>query len=492
MTSTHEPQTNYGRDDFIEQHGLWTDVQRAAADEVREQVKEHGIRFVRIVFADVHGIVRGKTITADDFFQTFRNGLNITVALLAMDSANIIMMPVFAEDGGFGIKEMGGAGDLFLVPDPGTFRVLPWAADTAWILGDLYLTTGAPVPHDSRGIYRRALSELRAKGFEYVAGLEVEFYIMRVTDPKLQFADSGQPPTPPEVEALTHGYQYQSETHIDEAAGILDILRDYIIELGLPLRSVEDEWGPGQIEFTFDTATGLAPADMMVLFRSAAKQICRRHGYLASFMCKPGLPNAYSSGWHLHESLRSIETGKNAFPADNDDELVSPTARHFIAGLVEHATPGFVFANPTINGYKRINANALAPQRAVWSHDNKAAFVRVVGGGTQSLTHIENRSGEPAANPYLFMASQIIAGMDGMQRQLDPGEPRTDPYVQMDKPALPGNLMDAVDALEGSSLFRERMGDAFVNYLIGIKRHEIDRFLAYVTDWEHREYFESF
>ena len=135
-----------------------------------------------MVFADVHGIVRGKTITVDDFFQTFRNGLNITVALLAMDSANIIMMPVFAEDGGFGIKEMGGAGDLFLVPDPGTFRVLPWAADTAWILGDLYLTTGAPVPHDSRGIYRRALSELRAKGFEYVAGLEVEFYIMRVTE----------------------------------------------------------------------------------------------------------------------------------------------------------------------------------------------------------------------------------------------------------------------------------------------------------------------
>ena len=273
---------------------------------------------------------------------------------------------------------------------------------------------------------------------------------------------------------------------------ILDILRDHVLELGLPLRSIEDEWGPGQVEFTFDTATGLAPADMMVLFRSAAKQICRRHGYLASFMCKPGLPNVYSSGWHLHESLRSIETGKNVFPAESDDELVSPNAKFFIGGLMEHATPGFVFANPTINGYKRINSNPLAPQRAVWSHDNKAAFVRVVGGGTQSLTHIENRSGEPAANPYLFMASQLIAGMDGMERQLDPGEPRTDPYAQMDKPALPSSLMDAVDALEGSSLFREHMGEGFINYLIGIKRYEIDRFLSYVTDWEHREYFETF
>ncbi len=139
-----------------------------------------------------------------------------------------------------------------------------------------------------------------------------------------------------------------------------------------------------------------------------------------------------------------------------------------------------------------MNANALAPQRAVWSVDNKAAYLRLVGGGRDPITHIENRSGEPAANPYLYIASQIAAGLDGLESKADPGPPLGDPYAQTDQPALPRSLMEAVVALAESSLFRAAFGDAFIDYYLGLKQQEIHRFLSTVTDWEHREYFERY
>jgi glutamine synthetase len=386
---------------------------------------------------------------------------------------------------------MGGAGDLVIVPDPTTFRILPWADRTGWILGDFWLTSGQRVPLDTRHLFRTALADLEGRGLRYLAGLEVEFYIFRLRDPKLALTDSGPRPTPPEVEALTHGFQYMSEVHLDEAGGILDVLRENILQLGLPLRTIEDEWGPGQCEFTFDPQLGLEAADTMLLFRSAVKQICRRHGYLATFMCKPGVPGVYSSGWHLHESLLDA-AGNNQFVQPDGSSIVSPLARHFIGGLLAHAAATSPFSNPTVNGYKRLNMNPLAPNRPVWAHDNKAAYIRVIGGGGEPVTHIENRSGEPAANPYLFMASQVIAGLDGIDRRLDPGEPRTDPYAQTDLPLLPMHLPDALAALESSTLFREKMGGVFIDYFLNVKRQEVARFLAHVTDWEQREYFEAF
>jgi glutamine synthetase len=241
---------------------------------------------------------------------------------------------------------------------------------------------------------------------------------------------------------------------------------------------------------TFDPLFGLEAADAVVIMRQAVKQVSKRMGLIASFMTKPGLPNVYSCGWHLHESLSRLDGGGNAFVAP--DAPLSPLGLHFTGGLLKHAPAATAFSNPTINGYKRLNANPLAPRRAVWGIDNKAAMCRLVGGAGDRSTHIENRSGEPLANPYLYMATQIFAGLDGMDTQEDPGDPLADPYAQVHKPLLPGSLMEAIDALAGSTLYRARLGDDFVNHYVSMKRHEIGRFLSTVTDWEHREYFEAF
>ena len=165
---------------------------------------------------------------------------------------------------------------------------------------------------------------------------------------------------------------------MDRVAHVADMIRDMAAGLELPLRTIEAEWGPGQFEVTFNPLSGLAAADSLLLFRSAVKHLMRRHGLLASFMAKPALPNVYSSGWHLHQSLRNRETGANAFIGN--ENLLSDTGYHYIGGLLEHGAALTAFSNPTINGYKRLNANPLAPNRILWAHDNRGAMLRLVGG----------------------------------------------------------------------------------------------------------------
>ncbi|RZI39436.1 glutamine synthetase, partial [Herbaspirillum sp. HC18] len=167
----------------------------------------------------------------------------------------------------------------------------------------------------TRGLYRRVLDELGTRGYDFVAGLEVEFHIFRLDDAHMRAEDAGQPGTPPSVSLLSHGYQYLTEQRFDQMEPVLEILRRDIVALGLPLRSVEVEFGPSQCEFTFAPKKGLEPADNMVLFRSAVKQIARRHGYHATFMCRPKLPNVFASGWHLHQSVVSRASGDNLFMA---------------------------------------------------------------------------------------------------------------------------------------------------------------------------------
>src|SRR5919198_2586488 len=214
----------------------------------------------------------------------------------------------------------------------------------------------------------------------------------------------------------------------------LEIIRRDVLALGLPLRSVEVEFGPSQCEFTFQPRKGIEPADNMVLFRSATKQIARRNGYHATFMCRPKLPNVMSSGWHLHQSLKDRKTGANAFV--DTKELLSSVGMHYMAGLLAHARAAAAFSTPTLNGYKRYRPFSLAPDRAIWARDNRGVMVRVLGGPGDPTTHLENRVGEPAANPYLYMASQIVCGLDGLKRQSDPGTSADTPY-EAKAPLLP-------------------------------------------------------
>lgn len=480
---------------FVARHSLWSDEQRDAAAGIRRIVEEESLEVIRLAFPDQHGILRGKTIIAAEALGSLESGCSITTTMLAKDTSHRTVFPVFTSGGGFGMKEMEGAADVLMVADPSTFRVLPWAPATGWVLCDLYFNDGRAVPFATRALYRKVLDDLGSRGHDFVAGLEVEFHIFKLDDAHMRPEDAGQPGTPPSVSLLSHGYQYLTEQRFDQMEPVLEILRRDIVALGLPLRSVEVEFGPSQCEFTFAPKKGLEPADNMVLFRSAIKQIARRHGYHATFMCRPKLPNVFASGWHLHQSIVSRGNGENLFmakeAAKDGGEPLSAYGQAYLAGLLDHARASTLFTTPTINGYKRYRSYSLAPDRAIWGRDNRGVMIRVLGAPGDAATRLENRIGEPAANPYLYMASQILSGLDGVDRKLDPGPSADTPY-ETKAPLLPKSLRDAVAALKDDPFFREKLGPEFVDYYTHIKNAEIDRFLSEVTDWEHREYFEMF
>jgi glutamine synthetase len=481
-----------GKSGFVREHGLLDDGQREAATRSRKLIEEHGLRSVRMIWVDQHGAPRAKFMSPEDYLSSLESGIDFSAALYSLDSANNVFTPAFVAGGGFDIDELTGFPDMVLVPDPATFRVLPFADRTGWVLTDGYFSNGKPVPLDVRRIMRQQVQAAAEAGYDYIAGLEVEFYIVRRDSSRIELSETGWPPPPPKVSAIEHGYQYLSEVRLAGVVDVIEKLRDCYIDLGLPLRSIEDEWGPGQIEITFDPLSGLEAADAMVLFRSATKQIAQNMGLHASFMCRPGLPNFFSSGWHLHESLRSTDSGENAFVSQSGDSCLSEVGMQFLAGVLDHALPMTVFTTPTINGYKRYRPYSFAPNSVNWAIENRGAMVRVQGSPFEKGSHIENRLGEPAANPYLYMAANIAAGLDGMARQLTPPAPvDSDPY-STDAKKLPASLWEAVDALEEDPFFAGAFGDGFVRFITMMKRHEIGRFLAEVTDWEMREYFEFF
>ena len=487
MSSPHERSATAS---FVERHGLWNDEQFAAAAKAEKLIEQNQLEVVRLSFPDQHGILRGKTVMAADAARVMRNGCSMTTTLLAKDTSHRSVFPVFTAGGGFGMPEMEGGADFLMIADPTTFHVLPWATKTGWALCDIYFQDGKPVPFSTRHLYRNVLRKLADAGFDYLAGLEVEFHVFKLENPRLDPADAGWPGEAPEVSFLSLGYQYLTETRFDQIEPILESVRRDVVALDLPLRSVEIELGPSQCEFTFHPQAGLAPADTMMLFRSAVKQTCRRQGYHASFMCRPKLPNVMSSGWHLHQSLRERKGGGNAFMSQEDERL-SPTGRHFLAGLLEHARAAAAFTTPTINGYKRYRSYALAPDRVIWAHDNRGVMIRVLGGPGDAATRLENRIGEPAANPYLYMASQIVCGRDGLARKLDPGPSADTPY-ETTAPLLPKSLDEALAALRADTCLAEGFGKGFVDYYLRIKEAEIARYQSEVTEWEQKEYFELF
>jgi glutamine synthetase len=329
-------------------------------------------------------------------------------------------------------------------------------------------------------------------GYDYISGLEVEFYVVRRDTDRIELNESGWPPPPPRVSVLEQGYQYLSEVRLAGINDVVERLRDTYLDLGLPLRSIEDEWGPGQLEVTFDPMAGMESADAMILFRTAAKQVAQLMGCHATFMTRPALPNFFSSGWHLHQSLRDRSTGDNAFMSTSADQPLADVGLQFTAGLLEHARAAMLFSTPTITGYKRYKPYSFAPDRATWAIENRGTMVRVQGDPMEKGAHVENRVGEPAANPYLYLAANIASGLDGVRRGLTPPPiVAADPYAA-DAPKLPTSLWEAVALLQEDDFFAQEFGAGFVRFMAQMKANECNRFLGEVTDWEMREYFEFF
>jgi glutamine synthetase len=490
---------------FIARHGLWTDEQRRQAAELERRIEKDNLQLVRLAWADPHGAARAKAVTAPAFLAALETGYNINVATTTLDSANARIFASFTRGGGMGLDEMTGSPNLVIVPDPSTFRVLPWAPGVGWVLCDEYFGSGVPFHFSPRQLLRRAVARLTGKGLACVVGLEIEWYLLRVAEDRLSDESIGLPGLrgrPIRTVPVEPGFSYHSESNMDLMQPVLSALAGHFEKIGLPLRSIENEWGPGQVECTFAARPALEAADHALLFRTATRQICRRMGYFATFMCRPALKGFYSSGWHLHQSLLDGESGCNLLMPERAGECLSPLGRAFVGGLLEHAGPCTAFATPTVNGYRRFRPNSLAPDRATWCRDHRGVLIRVLGGQGDAATRLENRIGEPSANPYLYILSQIIAGLDGVERSLDPGPQDDEPY-NAQRPTLPASLPAALDALERDVLFRTQLGDVFVDYFVKLKRNEAGRFAQWLEDtgtaagdeptqWEQNEYFDFF
>jgi glutamine synthetase len=490
---------------FMDRFGLWSDTQRRQADEIKHRLRADRLQFVRLAWADPHGYSRAKMVTVPAFLAALETGYNINVATTTLDSGNARTFSSFTRGGGMELAEMTGSPNLTIVPDPATFRTLPWAPGVGWVLCDEFFNSGIPFHFSPRQMLRRQLRRLADNHQGFVVGLEVEWYLARIADDRLGDENIGEPgirgiplkTIPPEP-----GYSYHSESNLDLMQPVLSALGEAYEKIGLPLRSIENEWGPGQVECTFAARPALEAADDLLLFRTATRQICRRMGYLATFMCRPGLKGYYSSGWHLHQSMVAAADGRNLFMPERAGECLSDLGRHFVGGLLAHAAPASAFTTPTVNGYRRFRPNSLAPDRATWCFDHRGVMIRVLGGPGDPASRIENRIGEPAANPYLYIASQLAAGLDGIARRVDPGPQDDEPYAS-NRPLLPKSLLAALQALEDSSIFRAAFGDVFVDYFLKLKRNEAGRFTRWceeqagpvgdeTTVWEQNEYFDFF
>ncbi len=473
----------------LAQWGLYDPEAQSAATAIVARAEADGIETIRVLFADQHGVLRGKTLTTRALAGAFAAGVGVPSTLLLKDTSHRTVFPVWDSSVAVSGLPLGGAGDVLLVPDPQSFLTLPGAPHAALLLAEVRHTSGAEVPFASETVLRGAAQALAEHGYSVLFGLEVEFQVFERTDDALSHGEATMPPAPVATRNLTPGYQYLTETRYGAAEALLDKLRRMAEDLGLAPRTVEIEMGPSQFEFTFDAADALTQARRYVLFRTMVKETCHAAGLHASFMAKPHLPNAAANGWHLHQSLWD-KAGRNVFVPQDDGGLTSE-ASHWIAGLLAHAEAACLLTNPTVNSYKRFAPYQLAPDRVLWGRDNRGAMVRALMTPGDPAARVENRVPDTSANPYFTLAAQILSGLDGLQRQLDAPPATETPYAE-GATRLPQNLGAAISAFGESALFRDRLGEDVVRYLVQLKQAEWDRYLGTVSDWEQAEYFGLF
>ncbi|WP_244530481.1 glutamine synthetase family protein [Salaquimonas pukyongi] len=443
-----------------------------------------------MVFADPHGILRGKTVVAEALPPVLASGLGVPSTLLLKDLSHRTVFPVWSGNAGLASNPLGGAGDVLLVPQPETLTPVPWSPHSAWMQCRPVYTNLTEIPFEPQNVLAKAMAKLADAGMAFVCGLEIEFHIFRVTDAARDHGSATMPPRPPNTELIADGYKYLTESVYDAAEPVLDEIRRAAQAMGLPIASVEVEMGPGQFEVTFSPGPAEVQARHLVLFRTMVKELCARNGLHATFMTRPAVENCASSGWHVHQSVVDLKSEINLFEPKEGEEL-SKAAEGWLAGLLAHAGESCLMTTPTVNGYKRYQPFMLAPDRIQWGRDNRGAMLRVLAWPGNSASRIENRVAEPAANPYYCLASQMLGGLRGIAEGLEAPPPVERPYED-EAETLPANLGDAIGLFEGGSLYRDALGEEFVSFLARLKRAEWERYLCVVSHWEQAEYFTNF
>jgi glutamine synthetase len=441
-------------------------------DRAKAFLAEHEVKFVLAQFVDIHGVAKAKAVPADHFDDILRDGAG------------------FAGFAVWGLGQEPHEADYMAVGELETLSLVPWQPGYARIVCNGVVNV-EPWPFDTRYILRQQIRRLAERGLSMNTGLEPEFMLLvRKPDGSFAVADSSDALDKP-------CYDYKG---LSRSRAFIERLVDSLLAVGIDVYQVDHEDANGQFEINFTYSDALTTADRLVFLRMGAGEIARELGMICSFMPKP-LANRTGSGLHMHISLAD-EQKKNLFhdAADARGLGLSPLAYHFLGGLLAHAPALTAFAAPSVNSYKRLvvgrsfSGATWAPAYISYGANNRTSMVRVPFG------RLELRLTDSCCNPYLATAAVIAAGLDGIDRKLDPGEPHNVNHYTMSESelrergigVLPQSLHEALVALEADSLFSEKLGRAFVEEFIRLKRMEWVEYHRHVSDWEVNRYLEFY
>jgi glutamine synthetase len=455
-----------------------------------QNLRSGSVDRVRFAWCDLHGVTRCKTLMPKQALLALTQGVTLVSSLALKDNVDRSVFKLLKDSHIQGSDELNNnplsqyanAPNMLLMPVLSTWRMLPWSPGTAWVQCELKELSGHDSPIDPRTMLRTQTKRLQAAGYDMQCGLEIEFHIYKTMQGsvKSDWLDPNQiawPNQPPLLQALHPGFHLLSEQYTDAADEAMRIVERTALSLGLPLSSTEIEFGPSQFEAVFEPTDAMTAADNMVLFRSAIRQALARSGYYATFICRPPFENVMSSGWHLHHSLirtkrRQRDSSINDFVFAHSNTAHTSTGlsllgEQWLAGLAHHARAISLLCTSTANGYTRYRPNALAPTSVGWGKDDRSASFRVIANGSSSSVRIENRLGEPAANPYFYMGAQIIAGLNGIENRLSLPSAQT---------ALPLHLGEAIEAFVSNKLIAHELAPLLVAALTATKQQEWDTF----------------
>lgn len=436
---------------------------------IEEKVKELDIKFIRLQFTDITGVMKNLAIPVSQLSKALDGEI-------MFDGSSITGFAEISES------------DMYLVPDLDTFVVFPWRTSTgkvARLICDIYTPDGKPFAGCPRNNLKRVLQEAEEMGFKMNVGPEAEFFLF-LSD------ENGRATTNTQDEA---GYFDLAPIDLGEnARRDMDLTLE---EMGFEIEASHHEVAPGQHEIDFKYSDALTIADAIMTFKLTVRSIAQRHGLHASFMPKP-LYGVNGSGMHTHQSLYNL-AGENMFFDANGDNGLSDTARYYMGGILKHARALAAVTNPTVNSYKRLVPGFEAPVYVAWSYANRSCLVRVPAKRGAS-TRIEVRNPDPSCNPYLALAVMLKAGLDGIKNKtacpasIDQNIYKMDESERIEKgiDSLPGNLLEALGELGKNELIKDALGSHIYEKFVEGKLAEWLDYNTQVTPWELTQYLTKF
>ncbi len=452
------------------------------ADQVTQQAIDAGVRLIRFLYTDNGGIIRAKASHITSLRRRIDDGIGLTVAMQAMN-----MLDQLAP-----VEGMGPVGEIRLVPDPASFKILPYAPDTAAMTTDMMTLDGLPWGACPRSFLKRQIA----------AAADLDISLQMVVELEWSLAEKYTKPDG------TESFRPVDESLCFSTTGFLitqDVINDLVIALeqqGIQPEQFYAELGHGQQELSVVHAEPLTAADNHIFTREAIRAVSYRHGLYASLAPKPFLDQA-GNGGHIHFSLWDKAHKRNVMYDPANPYGISRVGLHFIAGVLDHLPGLLAITCPSYNSYRRLQPHFWSSAYTVWGPDNREGAVRVASrfkSDEEGSANAELKAADLAANPYLAFGTLIAAGLDGVRRQLDPGEATlVDPgnYTDAERARrgikrFPTTLTETLDALEQDHVLVEALGPMLSTSYLAVKRKEVETFSANDDAFEFKHHFWKF